>query len=651
MTGLLDAILIGAALSLLSGLVALCLASWQTRRGRGGSVLWRAARWAALAPLLLAPVIYVIPETSVAPMHAPLPDADLPATLGGPATSIAGSDPFAVFMAIEWLPVLLALYGLGLLVTLVGASLRHLRRSALLKGSRPAPDVAQDYLSILASRVGVETPDFRLRDGLPSPLLTGWSPVILAAPDLLDDTTASRYALTHELVHYRRGDEQDRLLGAALVAILWFHWPLRRIERELHEAREIDCDAESLEALGGAERKPYAATLITMMRSPAHPVSAFGPDDRRHREMRIKAILSGRSARSSSRLLAVLLTGVSILPVACAQAAMTERNQLAVDLTNPGDNHVVRFHSDSHADGEVHEDHELHFEEDPHVEHDSGMAHEPDGVDGHMVFLTEDGHELRFDPREMDADESVMFIPEGDEGETVIFTSRDGATGGYAFIDEDGNVARFDPAPGSVWQAEDGTMRPLAPPADPAEVAPSTEPAPAAPVTEPAPVRDAVEPAAAPRPDGRKLSAPTPAAAPTAPAFTHTITDGRISSRYGNRPAAPAGIPRDHRGTDIAAPTGTPIRAPGAGTVTHAAAGLNGSEAWGNTVVIDHGAGWQTVYAHMDGFDVEVGDFVDAGEQIGRVGSTGRSTGPHVHVELRHDGERIDPATRLPGLR
>ena len=70
----------------------------------------------------------------------------------------------------------------------------------------------------------------------------------------------------------------------------------------------------------------------------------------------------------------------------------------------------------------------------------------------------------------------------------------------------------------------------------------------------------------------------------------------------------------------------------------------------GNRVFIDHGNGWQTVYAHMEGFDVSAGDRVTPGQQIGRVGSTGRSTGPHVHVELRHNGERIDPAGYLPGL-
>ncbi|OLF80780.1 hypothetical protein AWH62_13735 [Maricaulis sp. W15] len=645
MSGLFQALLIGAALSLLSGLLALVLASWQTRRGAGGSGLWRTARWAALTPLLLAPIIYFIPDTARAPMHAPLPGGALPSGDMAAMTQ-AGLDPVSILAAVDWRLALAGTYLAGLLAALAGAALRHGRRALLLAGSRPAPEIAQDYLSMLAARVGVETPDFRLRDGLPSPLLTGWNPVILAAPDLLDDSAASRYALTHELVHYRRGDEQDRLLGATLMVALWFHWPLRRIERELHEAREIDCDAESLEALGGAERKPYAATLITMMRSPAQLVSAFGPDDRRHREMRIKAILSGRSARPSSRLLAVMLAGVSILPVACAQAALTERSQLVVDLNNPAENHVVRFQSVPHADGEVDENHDLHFDADVHVEHDFEMEHTGDGD---MVFHSEDGGELRFELSEMDANANVMFIEEGDEGDAVIFTARDGAASRYAFIDEAGNVTRLDLAPGSVWESEDGTRHVVAPPAEPADVEPSAEPAPVAPATEPAPVLDRVEPAAAPRPDGRKRT--VAAVEAVAPAFTHTVADGRISSRFGPRRAPAADISSDHHGTDIAAASGTPIRAPGAGTIVHAEAGLNGWPAWGNTVVIDHGAGWETVYAHMQGFDVEVGDHVEAGQQIGRVGSTGRSTGPHVHVELRRNGERIDPASRLPGLR
>ena len=81
--------------------------------------------------------------------------------------------------------------------------------------------------------------------------------------------------------------------------------------------------------------------------------------------------------------------------------------------------------------------------------------------------------------------------------------------------------------------------------------------------------------------------------------------------------------------------------------MTHAEMGLNGNDRWGNTVVIDHGEGWETVYAHMKDFKVEAGDTVEAGGKIGHVGNTGASTGPHVHVEVRYRGQRLDPSEYL----
>ncbi|WP_291844957.1 peptidoglycan DD-metalloendopeptidase family protein [Maricaulis sp.] len=670
MSGLFEALVVGAALSLVSGLCALAFAGWLTGRGRGGAGLWRVARWAALAPLLLAPVIYFIPETMIAPMHAPLPDGP-PRAGGAYLQQTSGLDPAAIMMSINWLLVLAGLYLAGLLVALAGAALRHHRRARLLAASRPAPEIAQDYLSVLASRVGVETPDFRLRDGLASPLLTGWNPVILAAPDLLDDMAASRYALTHELVHYRRGDEQDRLLGAALMVALWFHWPLRRIERELHEAREIDCDSESLETLGDAERKPYASTLITMMRSPARLVSAFGPDDRRHREMRIKAILSGRSARPSSRLLAVMLAGVSVLPVACAQAALTERTQLAVNLENPAANHAVRFYAAPDGETEAGGDHEHHFSDELHEEHAFGPdseLHEHDGTDGDMVFRTEDGRTLIFteaDPDEDgnlemsfgDAGQNMMFIPEGGEGEIVFFSSEDGETREFAFTDEAGNTMRFD---GDVdvdvdWRTEDGDYVFPEAPVAPERVEPTREPAPRGGAREPFPAASRT-PEATPTATSEPKPAEAPRALrrvePPAPAsFFHPVAAGRVTSHFGNRPSRPAGAEADHGGIDIAAPSGTPILAAAGGTVRHAEAGYNGWPAWGNTVVIDHGNGWETLYAHMQDIEVGAGATVAAGEEIGTVGSTGRSTGPHLHLEVRHNGQRVDPAAHVTGLR
>jgi murein DD-endopeptidase MepM/ murein hydrolase activator NlpD len=61
--------------------------------------------------------------------------------------------------------------------------------------------------------------------------------------------------------------------------------------------------------------------------------------------------------------------------------------------------------------------------------------------------------------------------------------------------------------------------------------------------------------------------------------------------------------------------------------------------------VVDHGDGWQSLYAHLDSIDVRVGESVSSGQMIGRVGTTGLATGPHVHVEVLRDGERIDPAS------
>ncbi len=100
-----------------------------------------------------------------------------------------------------------------------------------------------------------------------------------------------------------------------------------------------------------------------------------------------------------------------------------------------------------------------------------------------------------------------------------------------------------------------------------------------------------------------------------------------------------------HRGIDIAAPTGTPIKAAAGGTVI---ASDKGGDGHGWKVVLDHGDGVHTWYAHLSELSVAVGDRVSTGQQIGLVGSTGHSTGPHLHFELRFNGTHIDPGMALP---
>jgi murein DD-endopeptidase MepM/ murein hydrolase activator NlpD len=94
-----------------------------------------------------------------------------------------------------------------------------------------------------------------------------------------------------------------------------------------------------------------------------------------------------------------------------------------------------------------------------------------------------------------------------------------------------------------------------------------------------------------------------------------------------------------HAGVDIAAPTGTPIYAAQAGTVAYAGP----ASGYGNYTCIDHGQGFATCYAHQSVIGVSVGEVVARGQQIGQVGSTGFSTGPHLHFETRVNGEPVDP--------
>jgi murein DD-endopeptidase MepM/ murein hydrolase activator NlpD len=100
-----------------------------------------------------------------------------------------------------------------------------------------------------------------------------------------------------------------------------------------------------------------------------------------------------------------------------------------------------------------------------------------------------------------------------------------------------------------------------------------------------------------------------------------------------------------HRGIDIRAKTGDPIAAVDAGVVTYA--GWN-DWGYGNLVVIDHGTGWESVYAHLSQWNVQCGQSVNQGELIGLAGSTGRSSGPHLHFELRNGSVYVNPWSVLP---
>lgn len=120
--------------------------------------------------------------------------------------------------------------------------------------------------------------------------------------------------------------------------------------------------------------------------------------------------------------------------------------------------------------------------------------------------------------------------------------------------------------------------------------------------------------------------------------------DGVFTSGYGWRRDPYRRSLRFHAGVDIANGYGTPVKATASGTVARATR----TSGYGHVVEIDHGFGIMTRYAHLSRRRVSTGDLVERGDLIGTMGSTGRSTGPHLHFELHVDGNTLDPLPYLP---
>ena len=124
----------------------------------------------------------------------------------------------------------------------------------------------------------------------------------------------------------------------------------------------------------------------------------------------------------------------------------------------------------------------------------------------------------------------------------------------------------------------------------------------------------------------------------------------KLTSAFGYRIHPVTHVPHSHTGIDVSATTGTPITAAKSGQVIISEKGTGSTWSYGEYVVIDHGDGTTTLYAHMNYRAVSEGQIVTQGQYIGDVGATGNVTGPHLHFEVRKNGQRVDPEECFPDL-
>ena len=138
--------------------------------------------------------------------------------------------------------------------------------------------------------------------------------------------------------------------------------------------------------------------------------------------------------------------------------------------------------------------------------------------------------------------------------------------------------------------------------------------------------------------DRTGFASPAPIASISVPSRM-PLDSATLTSEYGMRTHPVLGGRRNHKGIDLAQPTGTPVYATADGIVSRA----EPFSSYGNYIQIEHGGEMETRYAHLSGYAVAAGEQVRKGQLIGFVGSTGRSTGPHLHYEVRVAGQAVNP--------
>lgn len=679
-------------LSLSGGVFVLAIAAFRLlalrRLPKGTFVaLWWLAAARLLLPLELASrfSIYTLLE-ALGPKAVPAAPDALPAPVfpAAPPVIAIPTQPAAMpAPAPAPFPVWTALrLSVGLLLA-AWFLIRYVRWRRRFRESLPVECPGLDTWFQLRRRVEV-----RVTDQIAAPLTYGLVRPVVLLPRTLDltDEEALACVLAHERAHIRR---LDGLLKLALTAALCLHWfnPAAWLLYALgNRDMELRCDEAAVLALGEDSRERYALALIRLAENKHVPLCGFA--HRNGMEERIKAIMSIKKKSLLACFIALaLVLGITTAFATSAKPAeadepwngdMTDRElhaQSSAETAALWEETLAPYEpfgltwtfDDPDLDGNgltmTWEGHEVRgiYDEGKFswiTEHAGDGTFGPDAVELYTIYengkltglrLATEEEQKSFDrDRKLNSDtrmtialgESVHYdsghiyftIPESEEPWSIFIQGRilmeDGSGQSVRYLEKESEQAEWVPQMTYSFEVADAAYDELTMDIKYGNAAYCY------PLTLILPEGKPME--AEPLPEGK-------ADVPEDGSMVWPVDGGTVSQAQQTRTNPETRETATHSGVDIAVEQGTPVYAAGKGTVKEA--GFNAQD--GNFVRIDHGNGQETFYAHCASVLVKTGDTVELGQTIAAVGSTGQSTGPHLHFEVLVNGVAQDPEAML----
>lgn len=620
-----------------------------------------------------APVEPILPAAPVTPAALPVlivPTQPAAAPMPQPAPA-----PFPVWTVL-WISV-------GLLLA-AWFLIRYVRWRRRFREALPADCPGLDAWFQLRRRVQV-----RVTDQITAPLTYGLFRPVILLPRTMDftDEEALTCVLAHERAHIRRLDGLLKLALTAAVCLHWFNPAVWLLYVLGNRDMELRCDEAAVLALGEDSRERYALALIRLAEKQCVPLCGFA--HRNGMEERIKAIMSIKKKSLLACFIALaLVLGITTAFATSAKPAetdgpysedFTDRDlyaQSSAESAALWEETLAPYEpfgltwtfDDPDLDGNgltmTWEGHEVRgiYDEGKFswiTEHAGDGAFGPDAVELYTIYengkltglrLATEEEQKAFDrDRRLSADslkvetlaDSVRYdsghiyftIPESEEPWSIFIQGRllleDGSGMSVHYLEEESEKAEWVPQMTYSFEVADAAYEELTMDVRYGNADYCYPLTLLLPEKAPLPVE--------PLPEGK-------ADIPEGAEMIWPVESDQINNSFGDR-AKPGGEGVvTHTGVDIGGmEKGTPVYAAGKGTVKEA--GFNPQD--GNFVRIDHGNGQETFYAHCEKLLVKTGDTVTLGQTIATVGSTGQSTGPHLHFEFRVNGVSQNPEAML----